>query len=209
MPPQIHSSAAGITGHVGAAATPAAQPQPQPQPLKSALKRASSSPRRHHQVVHFTPRSSEVADNFSPAPLTNWSTFASPSYSSPSFPDPNQNSFSSYTISQPQIHTDSNDSGSGNVSGSSYSPHQQSYYLQQQQQPPTMMKYPPNFNPMTPPNQTAGYHPTPSPPSSTPSQQQYQYPAQYQMYGPPQSNMMPGRHGPAPPPSSSTRPSRT
>lgn len=183
--------AACITGHVGAAANPAALPLPA---LKPALKRGSSSPKRQQQMVHFTPRSSEAPDNLPITPNTNWSTWASPSYSSPSYQDPNHHSHSSYTISQPQIHSNSNNSGAYNPSGSNGSYQQQSYH--HEQQPLTM---PLNFNPQTPPQQTAGYHPTPSPPMTTPPQQQQQYPTQYPLYRLPQSNMVPSRRAPAPP----------
>ena len=176
--------AAGIASDVGDAATQAQLPG-----LKSALKRASSSPRRQQQVVHFTPQSAQTPDSLAITPNTNWSTWVSPSYSSPPYQDPNQNSHSSYTISQPQIHNNSNNYG-GDASGSS----QQTCHPQQ----PLIMQYPPNFNPQTPPQQTAGYHPTPSPPLSTPQQQQQ--PTHYPLYGLPQSTMMPGRRAPVPPP---------
>ncbi|KAK7910849.1 hypothetical protein PG985_013330 [Apiospora marii] len=183
MPPL--EATAGIADHIGAASAAAQRPA-----LKPALKRASSSPRRRqNQVVHFTPRSDQTPDNFPITPNTNWSTWVWPDYSSPSYQDPNQDSHSSYTISQPQIHSNSNHSG-GNASGSS----QQTYHQQQA----LMMHYPPNFNPQTPPQQTAGYYSTPSPPSTTPQQQRQ--PTQYPQYGQPQSAMMSGRGPPGPPP---------
>ncbi|KAK8041319.1 hypothetical protein PG994_014326 [Apiospora phragmitis] len=59
------------------------------------------------------------------------------------------------------------------------------------------MQYPLDFNPSTPPQQTAGYHPTPTSSISTPpQQQQYRYPPQQQQIPQP---MMPGPHPPAPP----------
>ncbi|KAK8017515.1 hypothetical protein PG993_013841 [Apiospora rasikravindrae] len=163
---------------------------------------SSSSPRRHRQVVKFqTPPPGTPQAILPSTPNTNWSTWVSPSYSSPSYQDPsNRNSHSSYTISQPQIHSNSNNTSRGDGSGSKNSA-QQPY-----QHPRIMkMKYPFGFNPQTPPQQTAGYyHPTPSPPLSTPLQQQYQLPyypprQQHQQQMPPPPMTASGPYPPGPP----------
>ncbi|KAK8067047.1 hypothetical protein PG997_013794 [Apiospora hydei] len=190
------TSAAGDCGHtVAGEGDPAAN---QAAPADD----SSSSPRRHRQVVKFqTPPAGTPQTILPNTPNTNWSTWVSPSYSSPSYQDPNnKNSHSSYTISQPQIHSNSNNTSRGDGSGSRNS-------SQQPYQPALIMKmkkYPFGFNPQTPPQQMAGYHPTPSPPLSTPPQQQYQspyYPSQQQqqqqMPQPPMG--MPGLYPPGPP----------